>query len=239
VLEPNQRTTEAAVSNFTERTVRYRVTLDDLVMGADGTTKAVSGSFPYSVQPFVRFMPKTLTLAPGQRQTIRIMATRPADLAPGDYHSHLVLNEIFTPAPVTPTEASPTQSRAEQGFAVNIGFSYTTGVPLIVQVGKVSSTLTLQGAQLARDAAGRPTALRLQVRRSGNAEGAALVRGTVGGREAFKPRMVRLYREVTDATVAQGLLPEAITALAQGQPLQLEWVDGLDRTTVRQTLTVK
>jgi fimbrial chaperone protein len=237
ILEPNQRTTEAAVSNFTGRTVRYRITLDDLAMGPDGITKLVSGSFPYSVKPLVRYMPKAVTLAPGQRQTIRIMATRPADLPPGDYHSHLVLNEISNPTPVTPTTISSTQARTAQGFAVNIDFTYTTGVPLSVQVGEVSSSLSLNTATLVKNKAGEPV-LQLTATRTGNAEAAALLRGTVAGQAAFMPRMVRLYRELSTATLTQTFAPEALGKLQTGAPLVLEWLDGTDRKTVRQTLLV-
>jgi fimbrial chaperone protein len=236
VLEPNQRTTEAGVTNRTNRPVRYRLSVEDVLMDARGVTREISGTFPYSVKGMVRFMPKTLTLAPGQRQTVRIMVNRPVGLEAGDYHSHFMLNEIITPVASSPTTA-PNPEVQNSGFGLEIGMSYSTGVPLIVQVGQISSSLRLNGATLVREA-GRATALELNLTRSGNAEGAALLQGTTaGGAPAFAPRMVRLYREVENATVRQVINETAQAAVAQGG-VKLLWLSPTDRKTVLQTLQV-
>ncbi len=244
ILEPNQRTTEASISNFTDRTVRYRLTLEDLVMNENGTTEAISGTFPYSVKPMVRFMPKTLTLAPRQRQTVRILATRPAGMAAGDYHSHLVLNEIFAPSQASPNTPSPTANTSmatstggtnATSFSLDIGVTFSTGVPLIVQVGKVSSSLTLQNASLVRDAAGVPESVALEVQRSGNAEGFAMAHGVLAdGTPAFPARMVRIYRERDTARVLQAIDADKRTLAAQG--ITVQWLNGKDLRTVQQTM---
>lgn len=237
VIEPNQRTTEAGVTNRTGRPVRYRLSIEDVVMGERGVTREVSDIFPYSVKGMVRFMPKTLTLGPGQRQTVRLMVNRPAGLAAGDYHSHLMLNEIITPVASSPT-TGPNPEAPSNGFGLDIGMSYSTGVPLIVQVGQISSSLSLNGATMVREA-GRATALELSLTRRGNAEGAALLQGiTASGTPAFTPRMVRIYREVENATVRQVIDETAQAAVAQGG-VKLLWLSPTDRKTVLQTLEVK
>jgi hypothetical protein len=240
VIEPTQRTTEAGVTNRTGRPVRYRLSIEDVVMDTRGVTREISGTFPYSVKGMVRFMPKTLTLAPGQRQTVRMMVNRPVGLAAGDYHSHLMLNEIITPVASSPTTASNSEAQSSGqsgGFGLEIGMSYSTGVPVIVQVGQISSSLRLNGATLVREA-GRATALELDLTRTGNAEGAALLQGTTAsGTPAFAPRMVRLYREVENATVRQVIEDTAQAAVAQGG-VKLTWINPTDRKTVLQTLQV-
>lgn len=200
LVTPNQRAAEAAITNNSDKTVRYKVELVDLVMGVSGTTREVSGS-AYSVREMVRYMPKVVTLGPGKRQTIRIMVERPEGLADGDYHSHMLFNEVPMKPGVSGTEVDQDGVAKEQAFSVDIGMSYSMGIPLVVQQGMVSSSVALISASLVRDGSGTATGVSTTLTRSGNGEGVTSLVLEANGKQVATPRTVRIYREVDQVEI--------------------------------------
>jgi len=214
-IKPGQRTAEAAVTNVSDKPLRYKLEVIDQIMTPSGTT-ALSENAPYSAKGMLRFMPAVINLKGGERQTIRFLVTRPAGLENGDYHSHVLFNEIVS----APEKTSTTEARTS-GVSMEVGMSYAMAIPVIVQQGVVSSSAVLGSASLLRNAQGKATAVQATFHRHGNAEAVAKIEGDIAGVPAFTTRKVRLYREVDSVTVTLPLSPEVLEKNPQSVTIRI------------------
>ena len=133
IITPGERTTEVTVANHSDYKRRYEITMIDSVMTETGATKRVN-TFEYSAKRMIRYVPRSVELAPGERQTVRLMVRRPKDLADGDYHSHLLFREK-----AVEEEAAP--GGENQKFTFQVGAQYGVAIPVIVQQGTIESAV--------------------------------------------------------------------------------------------------
>lgn len=244
IIDPSTTTSTMTVSNKTDVTKYYEVTMLDQVMTANGGIRQMD-TFEYSSKRMLRFMPRKIVLAGGERQVVRVMARRPADLADGDYHTHIFFNEIPAPVsntlPVSGTDISPSKG-PQFKVTTNIG----VGIPVIVQHGTISASLSLISASVAplppEAEPGTPPTLLVSLQRLGNAEALAYLT-VMGGDSAsptslLRPRQMRVYRERDDVTVQIPLEPEAASYRGPVR-LQLNHKDnGRDLVPYGQVVTV-
>lgn len=195
-FDPAETTEVITVTNKSDQTKRYQVILTDQAMTAEGVTQTVD-TFPYSSKKMLRFMPRRVVLEPGQRQVVRVMARRPADLPDGDYHTHLLFEEE------QPSLHAAEASGKEGGFKLDVGAIYSVAVPVVVRAGKLESSMELLRTELKPASDKAPAHLLAAFKRHGNAEASGFLTVTAakGGQELIAPRMVRLYREVDDAVL--------------------------------------
>lgn len=203
VIAPDQRTTEVTVANQSEAKRRYEITMIDSVMLETGATKRVD-TFEYSAKRMVRYVPRAVELAPGERQTVRLMVRRPKDLADGDYHSHLLFREKAVEEP------QAADGEKEQKFSFQVGAQYGVAIPVIVQQGTVESAVTVGDVAKTE---GPRAGLAVTFNRAGNAEAGAYLRvfHVDGGTEKAisAPMWVRIYREVDSITRNIPLMADA------------------------------
>jgi hypothetical protein len=206
VLENSQRAGQLEIVNNSARTITYRVTLVNRRMDENG--KFLPAETPATGEQFadrmLSYSPRRVTLAPGAGQVIRIMVRKPADLAAGEYRSHLLFDE--QPEPVGRTSAEATGEKTS-----DIGVSLTAlvgiSVPIIVRVGENPASVTLGNLELVTTAAGQPASVSVDVQRSGMqscygdltasftpAGGAALELGRANGVAVYTPNALRHVR---------------------------------------------
>jgi hypothetical protein len=217
IFDPSTSTSTKAVSNRTDDTKNYEVVMLDQVMTATGGIQQLD-TFDYSSKRMLRFMPRKIVLAGGERQIVRVMARRPADLPDGDYHTHIFFNELPVPVsttlPVSGSEISPSKG-PQFKVTTNVG----VGIPVIVQHGTISASLSLISASVAPLPAGAepgtPHSLSMILQRLGNAEALAYLTVTSGDLASptalARPQQMRVYRERDEVTVQVGLSPEAVS----------------------------
>ncbi len=189
VIASGDRTTEVTVANQSDYKRRYEITLIDSVMTEAGATKRVD-TFEYSAKRMLRYVPRSVELEPGERQTVRVMVRRPRDLADGDYHSHMLFREQQVEEPAKQKDGE------EKQFSFEVGARYGVAIPVIVQAGTVESDLSFGTIEPQAE----PKAIKVEFKRSGNAEANGFLRifkETAAGEEAASsPMWVRIYREV-------------------------------------------
>lgn len=210
IFEPNQKADTLTVTNRSNRPRRYVLNVVDQIMQPDGSIIDAE-SFPYSAKRMLRFSPRTLSLVPGQRLTVRVVARRPAGLADGDYHTHIFFQEEEIPQ-------SLTDEQTASGLKIKINTTVTVAIPVIVQHGKLQSSVALSKVTKESNDKGQER-LNVALTRSGNAEGNIWLLShttSVSGTQvkATEPKNLRIYREADNVTVA---LP--VLASAKGQPL--------------------
>jgi hypothetical protein len=220
VLEGSKRTAEVTLINIGEHPATYRISLLHLRMTEEGGLEEfdVATDRDRVADSIVRFSPRQVLLEPRFAQTVRIQLRKPADLAPGEYRSHLLFRAV--PAAVEQVTEKPAASDA--GLQIRLTPIYGVSIPLFVRQGEVAASAQLTDMQF-RDASGQePAALHLVLRRAGNGSiyGDLSVSFTPrGGREQVVGTMggVAVYPEVDRRTVQIPLFPPAGLELRNGR----------------------
>jgi P pilus assembly chaperone PapD len=165
VLEGKQRTAQLEVINRGDTTNVYRLRLVRKRMTELGEFVTIDDPLPGELfaDDLVRYSPRQIELAPGASQTIRLMLRKPAELAPGEYRSHLLFERLPDVA-----DASARVQTEDTGKDVDIKLTalVSISIPLIVRHGETSATVTLNDLQVESSAAGEPV-LSFALQRSG------------------------------------------------------------------------
>ncbi|QIB67076.1 fimbrial biogenesis chaperone [Kineobactrum salinum] len=165
VIEGNQRTAQVQLINTGTESRTYRISLVNRRMSDTGEFSDVVE--PLAGERFakdlLRFSPRQVTLVPGEGQTVRIMARKPANLVPGEYRSHL----LFSQQPAAETLGRDIETRQHPGKGIGVMITALIGasIPLIVRHGTLEAELELTQLQL--QASGEAQFLALSMERSG------------------------------------------------------------------------
>lgn len=219
VLDRNQRSAQLEIINNSDKPGIYRIALVNRRMDENGRFSVADT--PLAGELFadgmLRYSPRRVTLAAGASQLIRVMVRKPADLASGEYRSHLLFDQQPDPA-ARPAPATP-------GASDQIGVALTAlvgvSVPIIVRHGETAATVSLGSLSL-NAPTGQPAVLSLDMQRTGNqsvhgdlavsftpAGGKARVIGRAGGVAVYTPntlRRVKLTLDPVGTMLANGTL---------------------------------
>lgn len=169
VFEKNQRAAQVELMNTGSVAATYRASLVNRRMGVHGEFLAVETPGPGEQfdDELLRFSPRQVTIQPGSSQTVRVLLRKPAELAAGEYRSHLQ----FDRAPEA-TGSSNVETLAPGGgdqVGVVIQALIGASIPVIVRHGDIQASVTLSDLSLQPAAGeGQPPVLSLQLNRSGN-----------------------------------------------------------------------
>ena len=111
MFEGRERSATVTLTNRGDATGTFETSWSELEMTPEGGLLKVDGDTPWSVQPYVRYSPRRVTLEPSQSQVIKIALRRDLEAPEGEYFSHfrvLTLNSQDlggeTEAEVEPSE---------------------------------------------------------------------------------------------------------------------------------------
>ena len=180
------------VSNTSDVSRTYKVSLQDLAMTDKGVTSLQEG-FPYSAKKMVRFFPREFTVAPGQAQVIRVMARIPADTPDGEYHVHI---DFFEDAQ---QQGAPPPTKG--GVAMRASLAYSTMLPITITKGKIDTKVGWIDPALTKGTTPGNYHFATTLTRSGNGQGKAdvdMIYVPASGEEIQigKRRMIYVYREL-------------------------------------------
>lgn len=180
VFDKNMRAAQIELINNGAKPASYRISLVNRRMTETGQFEPADTAIDGErfADAMLRYSPRQVTLEPGTSQTVRIMLRKPADLAEGEYRSHLLFDKL------PDVEGSASIENRQAGSAqigVVINALVGASVPVIVRHGTVGATAGLDGLALQKGADKRPLlALRL------HREGSSSVYGDLG--VSFTPR---------------------------------------------------
>ena len=189
VFEQNQRAAQIELINNGTKPASYRIALVNRRMTDAGQFEAADTPAPGErfADTMLRYSPRQITLQPGTAQTVRVMLRKPAELAEGEYRSHLLFDKL----PDAEGENSIEQRGQNSGIGVVVNALVGASVPVIVRHGKVDASVKLSGLAVQYDATRRPL-LAMRFER----EGGSSVYGDVS--VSFTPRGGKTH------TVGQG-----------------------------------
>lgn len=168
VFDGNQRAAQLELINNGSESATYRISLVNRRMNETGTFSEIDEPLPGEqfAGDLLRYSPRQVILQPGVGQTVRIMVRKSANLAAGEYRSHL----LFAKQP----DASGRHSAENSGGMTGdneIGVTLTTlvgvSIPVIVRHGKTSASLSLTHLQMLHPP-GQAPMLAFHMERSGS-----------------------------------------------------------------------
>jgi P pilus assembly chaperone PapD len=201
VFEGRQRTAQVTLVNTGSTTATYRITFVNLRMNDQGGTTEIeaadAGPDDRFAEALVRYSPRQVILEPNVGQTVRLQLRLPADLAPGEYRSHLRFRAV-----PTPEKAAKTAPGAK--LSVQLTPIYGISIPVIVRHGETSATVTLSNLALVPATGAETPILQFQIHRTGNrsiygnltatfvpAVGRSSVVGIANGVAIYTPNLLR------------------------------------------------
>lgn len=220
VLTPEARAGELVLVNKGTETAAFRIGIENRRMREDGSLEdapTAQGGELFADDK-LRYSPRQLVLEPGARQVVRIMASAPNDLAPGEYRSHLRLMS----APVSAGKAAIAgESPSDNSLSIELVAIRSLTIPVILRVGKLEASVTMDSAALAKDASDQ---LVVRLTRSGTRSTYGDVSFTPEGEKepAWVVRGVAIYTPNTARDVIVPLPPEIRTALA-GKRVRIDY----------------
>ncbi len=158
VLDAGGRGASVTLYNSGGAPVTYRIDEVELGLDEQGNYRqlAEGEAAPWAATPYLRFSPRQVTLQPGQRQSVRIIARAPRDLPPGELRSHLSISSIPLVAPVEDKPTDPAEPGKERTVAVTVGLDYRITIPVLLRTGQPAGGAAIEAA-LPDPAADRPT----------------------------------------------------------------------------------
>jgi P pilus assembly chaperone PapD len=168
VFEKNQRTAQIELINNGSTTATYRISLVNRRMTELGQFEPADTAGPGErfAADMLRFSPRQVTLEPGTAQTVRVMLRKPAELAEGEYRSHLQFDKL---PDVEGSASIENQGKAANGQGIGVVLTALVGasVPVIVRHGTTSAHVSLSHLALQKGE-GAHQLLAMQFEREGN-----------------------------------------------------------------------
>lgn len=173
------RTRSAMVTLYNPGTEPAEVTITSF-FGYPGTDSA--GQFmlvtPDSAQAagmpsataWIEAFPRRMTIAPLQRQTIRLLARPPQGLADGEYWSRLIISAKGGSLPVTGIDTT-------SNISIGLMLEVRTIIPLLYRKGKLTTGVTVSDLRSQRT--GDSLVVRAKMKRQGTAAFLGIARGTL------------------------------------------------------------
>lgn len=220
VLTPETRASELVLVNKGTETAAFRIAIENRRMRADGSLEDAPSAAEGELfaDDKLRYSPRQLVLEPGARQVVRIMASAPGALAPGEYRSHLRLMS----APVSAgTAAVAGEAAADNSLSIELVAIRSITIPVILRVGTLDASVTMEGAAMAADAADQ---LVVRLTRAGTRSTYGDISLTPEGdrQPAWLVRGVAIYTPNTERDVIVPLPPEVRAKLA-GRRVRIDY----------------
>ena len=166
VFDERDRSAQVTLVNQGNQSGNFRISFIRQNMTENGEFLPVedgeAGNFSDTM---IRYSPRQVTLPPGQSQVVRLALRRPADLADGEYRSHMLFQSL-------PDSSSSSVEKITQdsGTGISIELVPIVGIsiPVIVRQGELQSQVTLSDPDIVpAKGAGGGEAIAVSINRSG------------------------------------------------------------------------
>lgn len=220
VISGSQRSGQVQVANRGTGTQTYRISIVNRRMTEAGEINEVEE--PQAGEQFadsmLMYTPRQITLQPGETQTIRVSVRKPAELADGEYRSHMQFDQVVAAAGASNLEDAAKQEPGKMNLMVQTLIG--TSIPVIVRHGQTSATVSLSDLKIVPAEKEAGPFLSIRFNRQGNqsvygdvvatytpAGGESVEVGRVNGLAVYVPNITRTARiplNLPEGTVLKG-----------------------------------
>jgi P pilus assembly chaperone PapD len=141
VFEGSVKTQDITLANGGTDSAKYNISIVQMRMKEDGSFEAIKA--PDSGQNFadqyLRFYPRTVTLAPRESQLVKIQVIKSEKMNAGEYRSHIYFRAVPKSKPLGENE--PPQDTSSFSASLSAVFGIT--IPVIIRVGESTGKVNL------------------------------------------------------------------------------------------------
>lgn len=165
LVEGRERSAEVMLRNTGTGVGRYRISFTEMEMNENGDLQnREKKAGDQSLSDWVRFSPRSVELAPGEMQIVRLHVRKPAGLKDGEYRSHLVFQAI----PPAETPAALDKDGSDK-VSIRVSTLMAISIPIIVRHGQTEGRVKLSDLRFWRpDVPEMADVLSLKMHREGN-----------------------------------------------------------------------
>ena len=202
VFEGQKKMHELNLANTGKDSAKFLVSFMEIKMNEDGTFEKITE--PDSGQNFasnnLRFFPRTVMLAPGEAQLVKVQLTKTNQLTAGEYRSHIYFRGIPNEAPLG--ETMPVSDST--GISIKLVPVFGITIPVIIRVGESTTKVSLSNLSLDDSI---PSRLHVTFNRTGNfstygdlivnhvsVQGKITKVGNINGIAVYAPNAVRKFQ---------------------------------------------
>ena len=146
IFEGTKRSQELNLANTGKDTAKYNVSIVEYRMNEDGSFTEINTPDPGQnfADKFLRFFPRTVTLAPNEAQVVKMQLIRSDQLQPGEYRSHIYFRAV------PKLTALGTEEKIKDSTAIGVKLVPIFGitVPVIIRSGESTMKVTLSDLKL-------------------------------------------------------------------------------------------
>jgi len=165
VFDGSRRSIDMNLANTGQDTATYAISIVQIRMTEDGGFETITEPDPGQrfADKYIRFFPRSVTLAPNEAQVVKVQVTRRDQLEEGEYRSHFYFRAVPTARPLG--EEEPEQQSNTISVRLTPVFGIT--IPVIIRVGEPTAKVTITNVKLELDEDTEPK-LEITFNRSGN-----------------------------------------------------------------------
>lgn len=150
VFDGPQKTQELNLANSGQDTARYTISMVEIRMKEDGTferiTEADSGQAFAS--RYLRFFPRTVTLAPNEAQVIKVQLRNTSQLQPGEYRSHIYFRARQEDKALGD---APAANADPEAISVKLVPVFGISIPAIIRIGASDTKISISDINVVAD----------------------------------------------------------------------------------------
>jgi hypothetical protein len=165
VFEGSKQREEITLANTGQDTAYYSISFLQYHMTDDGSFEEITEPKPGQqfAEPFLRFFPRSIQLAPGESQVVRMQLRLLPNMADGEYRSHLYFRAVPDEKPLGEEDILADST----AIGIRLTPIFGISIPVIVRVGSVSSKVVISDLALQKEE-NQPPALNIVLNREGN-----------------------------------------------------------------------
>ena len=160
IFEGDERSGTITVTNRGDQTGTFEMSWTDMTMTPEGGLVKYEGQAPWSLQSYVRYSPRRVTLEPLESQVIRIAVRRGLDIPEGEYYSHFRVLTLNSEDPSADLSDAEEQDR---GAVVTIAARSAVAIPIVWRNSQATSSASIDSVRIDQDT----NQLSVDVRRHG------------------------------------------------------------------------
>jgi len=147
MFEGNTRSATITLSNRGDQTGTFEMSWTNMAMTPSGGLVKHEGPAPWSIESYVRYSPRRVTLAPLESQVVRIAVRRGLDVPEGEYFSHFRVLTLNSEDPF----AAEANADEPTGAAVTIEARSAVAIPIIWRNSRESASASIEAVRIDQD----------------------------------------------------------------------------------------
>ena len=146
VFEGQKRSQDLNLANTGVDTAKYNVSVMQYRMREDGSFEEITvpDEGQNFADKFLRFFPRTVTLAPNEAQVVKMQLIKATELKPGEYRSHI----YFRAVPKETALGADTVKTDSTAIGVRLVPIFGITIPVIIRLGESTTKISLSDSKL-------------------------------------------------------------------------------------------